>query len=111
MAEPSRSTEETGQCSDSDIHFSDTLDLLHIKIPAGVAVKRLDLFYSDELILRYLPSDLIGQLGAFARGNGRAADTCFLSLFHRETLKEIFDLRTDDPMAAIKRLALIFQLT
>jgi AraC-like DNA-binding protein len=96
---------------DSDIRLSDTQDPLHVKMPAGATVKKLELFCSDELIRQYLPAGLIGQMENFARGKDQSADNYLISFFHRETLKEIFDIRSDDPLGPVSRLALIMRLT
>jgi AraC-like DNA-binding protein len=96
---------------DSEIRLSDARDPLHVKIQAGAAIKRLELFCSDELIRQYLPAELIGQLETFAHESNSQADNHFISLFHRETLKEIFETRAEDPLSAVKRLALIMRLT
>jgi AraC-like DNA-binding protein len=107
----SQSYGETATAGDSEIRLSDARDALHVKIQAGTSVKRLELFYSDELIRQYLPAALIGQLEIFARETNHSTDNYFISLFHRETLKEIFDTQTEDPLSAVKRLALIMRLT
>jgi AraC-like DNA-binding protein len=107
----SQSCGETAKPGDSEIRLSDARDPLLVKIPAGEAIKRLELFCSDELIRQYLPAALIGQLEIFARGTDNPADNHFISLFHRETLKEIFDTQAMDPLSAVKRLALIIRLT
>jgi AraC-like DNA-binding protein len=101
---------EAAKTTGGDIRLSDTRDALHVKIPAGTKIKRLELFCSEELIRQYLPAGLIGQLEGFAQHNGPSADNFFISLFHRETLKDIFNIPANDPLSAVKRISLIMRL-
>lgn len=95
----------------SDIFLSDTHESVQIRIPAGSTVQRLILFFSAELIGQYLGAALIGQLQDFAHKHPLAANKYFISLPHRETLKEIFDMESGDPLGHVRRLALIVRLT
>jgi AraC-like DNA-binding protein len=104
------STEAAGANS-GEISLSDTDGAMYVKIAAGVSVKRLELFCSYELIRQYLPSGLIGQMETFVQERDQPADNYFISLFHRETLKEIFDIPANDPLGPVRRLALIMRLT
>lgn len=95
----------------NDIYLSDTRDSHHIRIAAGSSFKRLVIFYTHELAAQYLPADILDKLEAFARENSLAENPYFVSLPHRETLKEIFETKDNDPLAQIRRLARIIHLT
>jgi len=95
----------------NDIYLSDTRDSHLIKVPAGSTVKRLVIFFRHELAAQYLPAEIIDKLESFARENSVAENPYFVSLPHRETLKEIFELKENDPLGQIRRLARIIHLT
>jgi AraC-like DNA-binding protein len=95
----------------NDIYLSDTRDSHLIKIPAGSTVKRLVIYSTHELAAQYLPADLLTKLENFARENSLTENPYFVSLPHRETLKEIFELKENDPLGQIRRLARIVHLT
>jgi len=95
----------------NDIFLSDTRNSLQTKIPAGSTVKRLIIFYSDELAAKYLPAGLLTQLQDFARENQLSANEYFIGLPHREILKEIFDIKEDDPLGQAKLLSHVIRLT
>jgi AraC-like DNA-binding protein len=95
----------------NDILLSDTRDNLQTNIPAGALVKKLIIFFSKELATQFLPGDLLSQLETFARENSFSANKYFISLPHRETLKDIFDAKENDPLASVRRLTSIVQLT
>lgn len=95
----------------NDIFLSDTRNSLHTKIPAGSTVKRLIIFYSDELAAKYVPADLLAQLGSFAKDNNISANEYFIGLPHREILKEIFEMEKSDPLGQVKTLSHIIRLT
>lgn len=95
----------------NDIYLSDTRDSYLIKIPAGSTVKRLVIFFRQELAAQYLPVEILDKLESFARENSIAENPYFVSLPHRETLKEIFEMKENDPLGQIRRLARIIHLT
>jgi AraC-like DNA-binding protein len=95
----------------NDIYLSDTRDSHLVKIPAGSTLKRLVIFSTHELAAQYLPADLLNKLESFARENSIAENPYFVSLPHRETLKEIFEMKENDPLGQIRRLARIIHLT
>lgn len=95
----------------NDIYLSDTRDSHLIKIPAGSTLKRLVIFFRHELAAKYLPTDILDKLETFARENSIAENPYFVSLPHRETLKEIFEMKENDPLGHIRRLARIIHLT
>ncbi|MHA4809890.1 helix-turn-helix transcriptional regulator [Flavitalea flava] len=94
----------------NDIFLSDNRDNLFIKVSAGSSVKRLAIICSHDLAARFLPVDLLDKLEAFARVNSIADNPFFVSLPHRETLKEIFDMKENDPLSQIRRLSRITHL-
>ncbi|HVU95922.1 MAG TPA: helix-turn-helix transcriptional regulator [Puia sp.] len=95
----------------NDIFLSDTREPLHVKIPAGSTVKRLMIFATHELASRYLSTELLEKLEAFARANSLSDNPYFVSLPHRETLKELFEMKENDPLSQIRRLSRIIHLT
>jgi AraC-like DNA-binding protein len=95
----------------NDIFLSDTRNSLHLKIPAGSSVKRLVIFASHELAARYLPAELLEKLDTFARENSLSDNPYFVSLPHRETLKELFEMKENDPLSQIRKLSRIIHLT
>jgi AraC-like DNA-binding protein len=95
----------------NDIFLSDNRDHLFIKISAGSTVRRLAISCSHTLAKQYLPEELFGKLEAFARANSITDNPYFVSLPHRETLKDIFEMKENDPLGKIRRLAHIIHLT
>ena len=95
----------------NDIYLSDTRDPLHLRLPAGSSVKRLMIFATHDLAALYLPADLLEKLEAFARENSLSDNPYFVSLPHRETLKELFEMKENDPLSQIRRLGRIVHLT
>jgi AraC-like DNA-binding protein len=95
----------------NDIYLSDTRDSHVIKIPAGSSVKRLVIFFRHELAAQYLPVEILDKLESFAHENSIAENPYFVSLPHRETLREIFEMKENDPLGQIRRLARIIHLT
>jgi AraC-like DNA-binding protein len=95
----------------NDIFLSDNRDNLYIKISAGSTVKRLAIICSHELAGQYLPTDFFTKLESFARANSISDNPYFVNLPHRETLKAIFDMKENDPLGKIRRLANIIHLT
>jgi AraC-like DNA-binding protein len=94
----------------NDIFLSDTRDPLHVKIPAGSHVRRLVIFATHDLAARYLPTDLLEKLEGFARANSLSDNPYFVNLPHRETLKELFEMKENDPLSQIRRLSRIIHL-
>ena len=95
----------------NDIFLSDTRNGFSWKIPAGSSVKRLVILASHELAARYLPTELLDKLETFARENSLTDNPYFVSLPHRETLKELFEMKENDPLSQIRKLARIIHLT
>jgi len=95
----------------NDIFLSDNRDSLYIKVSAGSNIKRLGIICSHALALQYLPEDLFTKLESFARANSIAENPYFVSLPHRETLRDIFETKEHDPVGKVRRLAHIIHLT
>jgi AraC-like DNA-binding protein len=94
----------------NDIFLTDTRDDAFVRIAAGSTVKRLLIFCSHELAAQYLPGDLFSKLAAFARENSAIDNQLFISLPHRTMLKEIFEIRDNDPLNRVRRLSGIIHL-
>ena len=94
----------------NDIFLSDTRNSLHLKFPAGSTVKKLVIFATHELASKYLPAELLEKLEIFARENSLSDNPYFVSLPHRETLKELFDMKENDPLSQIRKLSRIIHL-
>jgi AraC-like DNA-binding protein len=94
----------------NDIFLSDTRDPLHLRIPAGNQIKRLVIFATHDLASRYLSAELVEKLEAFARANSLSENPYFVNLPHRETLKELFEMKENDPLSQIRRLSRIIHL-
>ncbi len=95
----------------NDIFLSNAADPLDLRIPAGSVVRRLLILYSDEIAGLYLPADIHARLSTFAKENTIAQNKHFVSLTHRETLRDIFGFRENDPLHQVRRLSHIIQLT
>ena len=95
----------------NDIFLSDNQDSLYIKISAGSAVRRLVIFATHAIAAQYLPPEILEKLASFVRENSVTDNPYFVSLPHRETLKEVFELRESDPLSEIRKLAHIIHLT
>jgi len=94
----------------NDIFLSDARNSLQLKLQAGSIVKRLVIFASHDLASRYLPTELLEKLETFARENSISDNPYFVSLPHRETLKELFEMKENDPLSQIRKLSRIIHL-
>lgn len=94
----------------NDIFLSDTRDPMHLRIPAGSQIKRLVIFATHELASRYLSAELVEKLETFAKANSLSENPYFVNLPHRETLKELFEMKENDPLSQIRRLSRIIHL-
>jgi AraC-like DNA-binding protein len=95
----------------NDIFLSHLGASLYIKLSAGSQVKRLAVICSHELAGQYLPAEFLAKLETFAHANTVADNPYFVNLPHRETLKDIFEMKENDPLGKIRRLAHIIHLT
>ncbi|MDR3712218.1 MAG: helix-turn-helix transcriptional regulator [Puia sp.] len=95
----------------NDILLADTEDPCTLRIPAGSDIKKLMIFYSDEITRQYLPADLYNRLSGFAKENSLSSNKHFINLSHRETLKEMFETRENDPVLPVRKLSQLIQLT
>lgn len=95
----------------NDIFLSDNRDSLYIKISAGSSVRRLVIFATHEIAGHYLPTEIVDKLESFARENSLSDNPYFVSLPHRDTLKDVFELRENDPLSQIRKLGHIIHLT
>jgi AraC-like DNA-binding protein len=93
-----------------EISLSDARDSENIKIPAGHSIKKLLIFSSEKIAAQYLPADLLLQLESLAREKNITSNPYFISLPQRESLKEIFSVKEDDPLRQVKSLAHIVRL-
>lgn len=94
----------------NDIFLTDTRDTAFLKISAGSTVKRLLIFCSHELAMQYLSQDIFDKLAAFARENSSVENPLFINLSHRTMLKELFEIKENDPVSQIRRLSAIIHL-
>jgi AraC-like DNA-binding protein len=94
----------------NDIFLTDARDTAFLKISAGSTVKRLLIFCSHELAMQYLPQEVFDRLAAFARENSSAENPLFINLSHRTMLKELFEIKENDPVSQIRRLSAIIHL-
>ena len=95
----------------NDIFLSANQDSLYIRVSAGSVIKRLIIFATHELTSQYLPAEVLEKLETFAHENSLAENPYFVSLPHRETLKDIFELKENDPLGGIRKLAHVIHLT
>ncbi|HLI94360.1 MAG TPA: helix-turn-helix transcriptional regulator [Puia sp.] len=94
----------------NDIFLAEASDTASLRLTAGTTVKRLLIFASHDLARQYLPADLMEKLTAFARANGAGENPLLINLTHRTMLKELFDIRDNDPLSHIKRLSNVIHL-
>jgi len=94
----------------NDIFLTDAADSASLSLTAGSTVKRLVIFCSHELALQYLPKPLFDKLEAFAKENSNSENPLFISLTHRTMLKELFEIKENDPLSQIKRLSSVIHL-
>jgi AraC-like DNA-binding protein len=93
-----------------DILLADARDGETLKFPAGSEVKKLMIFSSGRIAAQYLPEDLLQQLETLAREKNLPINPYFISLPHREALKEIFSIKEDDPLRQVRSLSQIVRL-
>lgn len=94
----------------NDIFLSDAQDSAYLRISAGSNVRRLLIFCSHELAQQYLPIEIYNKLAAFSRENSISEHPLFINLSHRTMLKEIFELKENDPLNPIRMLSGITHL-
>lgn len=94
----------------NDIFLAEASDTANLRLSAGTSVKRLLIYCSHELAMQYLPSDLFEKLAAFAKANGGSENPLFINLTHRTMLKELFEIKDNDPVSHIKRLSSVIHL-
>lgn len=94
----------------NDIFLTDARDNAYLRVSAGSNVRRLLIFCSHELSRQYLPQEIYDKIATFARENSMGEHPLFINLSHRTMLKELFELKVNDPMGAIRRLAGIIHL-
>jgi AraC-like DNA-binding protein len=94
----------------NDIYLADARDSASLRLPAGSIVRRLLILCSHELAAQYLPAELFDKLSVFARENSTADNPMFISLTHRAMLKELFEIKHNDPLSQIRRLSSVMHL-
>jgi AraC-like DNA-binding protein len=94
----------------NDIFLTDSRDSAYLRISAGSNVRRLLIFCSHELAMQYLPREIFDKLSVFARENSLNESPLFLNLSHRTMLKELFEMRENDPLGPIRMLSGIIHL-
>ena len=94
----------------NDIFLTEAQDTAFLRISAGSNVRRLLIFCSHELARQYLPTEIYDKLSGFARENSISEHPLFINLSHRTMLKEIFELKENDPMIPIRMLSGIMHL-
>jgi AraC-like DNA-binding protein len=94
----------------NDIFLTEASDSASLRLAAGTTVKRLLIFCSHELAMQYLPADLYEKLATFARANSGSGNPLFINLTHRTMLKELFEIKDNDPVSQIKRLSSVIHL-
>ena len=94
----------------NDIFLTDNRDSTYLRISAGSNVKRLLIFCSHELAMQYLPREIFDKLCVFARENSLNENPLFINLSHRTMLKELFEMKENDPLAPIRMLSGIIHL-
>ncbi|HEV9037688.1 MAG TPA: hypothetical protein VGQ51_13730, partial [Puia sp.] len=94
----------------NDIFLTDARDSQFLRISAGSNVRRLLILCSNELALQYLPQEIFEKIAAFARENSISDHPLFINLSHRTMLKELFELKANDPLGSIRRLSGIIHL-
>jgi AraC-like DNA-binding protein len=94
----------------NDISLTNAGDSASLKLAAGTIVKRLLIFCSHDLAMQYLPADLFEKLAGFAGQNSNSDNPLFINLTHRTMLKELFDIKENDPLRQIRRLSSVIHL-
>jgi AraC-like DNA-binding protein len=94
----------------NDIFLTEASDRASLRLTAGTTVKRLLIYCSHELAMQYLPADLHEKLAAAARANSGSDNPLFINLTHRTMLKELFEIKDNDPVSQIKRLSSVIHL-
>ena len=94
----------------NDIFLTEASDSANLRLTAGTTVKRLLIYCSHELAMQYLPAGLYEKLAGFARANSGSNNPLFINLTHRTMLKELFEIKDNDPVSQIKRLSNVIHL-
>ena len=107
---PSAAIAEKKSLFRNDIFLTEASDVATLRFTAGTTVRRLLIFCSHELAMQYLPSDLFAKLAAFSKANTDSENPLFINLTHRTMLKELFEIKDNDPVSQIKRLSTVIHL-
>jgi AraC-like DNA-binding protein len=94
----------------NDIFLTESSDPASLRLSAGTTVKRLLIHCSHELAMQYLPADLYEKLAVFAKANSGNDNPLLINLTHRTMLKELFEIKDNDPVSQIKRLSSVIHL-
>jgi AraC-like DNA-binding protein len=94
----------------NDIFLAEASDSAGLRLTAGTTVKRLLIYCSHELAMQYLPADLYEKLAASAKANSVSNNPLFINLTHRTMLKELFEIKDNDPVSQIRRLSSVIHL-
>ena len=94
----------------NDIFLTDARDSTYLRISAGSNVKRLLIFCSHQLAMQYLPRETFDKLTVFAKENSISEHPLFINLSHRTMLKELFEMKDNDPLVPIRTLSGIIHL-
>ncbi len=94
----------------NDIFLTDSRDSAYLRISAGSNVRRLLISCSHELAMQYLPREIFDKLSVFARENSIGENPLFINLSHRTMLKELFEMKENDPLGPIRMLSGIIHL-
>jgi AraC-like DNA-binding protein len=94
----------------NDIFLTDSRDNAYLRTSAGSNVRRLLIFCSHELAMQYLPREIFDKLSVFARENSLNENPLFINLSHRTMLKELFEMKENDPLGPIRMLSGIIHL-
>jgi len=94
----------------NDIFLTEAQDSAYLRISAGSNVRRLLIFCSHDLAQQYLPVEVFEKIASFASENSISDHPLFINLSHRTMLKELFELKVNDPLGSIRRLSGIVHL-
>src|SRR6185312_5674135 len=94
----------------NDIFLTEAQDSAYLRISGGSNVRRLLIFCSHDLAQQYLPVEVFEKIASFASENSISDHPLFINLSHRTMLKELFELKVNDPLGSIRRLSGIVHL-
>lgn len=93
------------------VFITDPSSYIEVGFPSGTVVKRLGVFYSNDIVQNHLPKEVIDLMNVYVQRKIKSVDDMLLSIKYNHLLNEIFSCDWVNPACSISNYIKIFQLT